>query len=84
MYLKNTIKRVKVIIKILAKERALKQKIDSIKFAEESIIHLLVEGNNQIETIELLESVVNKVEISLSKAREEYLKQVRAIEIYLK
>jgi len=84
MYLKNTIKRVKVIIKILAKERALKQKIVSRKVSEESIIHLLVEGNTPIETIELLESVVNKIEISLSKAREEYLKQVSAIDKYLK
>ena len=84
MYLKNTIKRVKIIIKVLAKERALKQKIVSRKVAEETIFHNLVEGNTPIETIELLESIVNKVEVSLSKAREDYLKQVRAIEIYLK
>lgn len=92
MYKKNSYfrKAVKAITKKIstlaieyAESKKAKERLTTLKTQETTILHLLISDKTPIETIDLLEVVVDRVRDKLIETKEEYLKQLRAINEFI-
>lgn len=66
-----------------AESKKVKEKLTTLKTQETSILHLLISDKTPIETINLLEIVVDKVKMKLAETREEYQQQIEAINEFI-
>lgn len=66
-----------------AESKKAKEKLVTLRTQEITILHLLISDKTPIETIDLLEIVVDKVKDKLIETKEEYLKQLRAINEFI-
>lgn len=86
-YFRRAVKAITKKISILAIEYAeskkTKERLITLKTQETTILHLLISDKTPIETIDLLEIVIDKVRDKLIETKEEYLKQLRAINEFI-